>query len=81
MVRSGPGANEWPEEELPLLTASILQVVFGHFALAGLLRETSGTDPLAPGALRRQTRFLLDYFEHLFPQPNPGSAGERPTGG
>ena len=81
MVRNGPAADEWPDEELPLLTASILQVVFGPFALAALLHETSGTDPLAPEALRRQTRFLLGYFEHLFPQPNPGSAGARPTGG
>ena len=76
MVQSGPGADEWPDEELPLLTASILQVVFGHFALAPLMRETNGADPLSPEALRRQTRFLLDYFEHLFPR-HPA----HPTGG
>ena len=73
LVRRGD-ASGWPEEQLPLLTASILQVVFGPFALSALLHETSGTDPLAPDALQRQTRFLLDYFERLFPQPNPGPA-------
>ena len=81
LVRSGPGATEWSEEQLPLLTASILQVVFGPFALSALLHETSGTDPLTQGALQRQTRFLLDYFEHLFPQPNPGTPRAHPTGG
>ncbi len=66
LIREGRRQNAWPEDELPMLTASIVQVVFSHFALAPLLRESQGFDPLAPERLDEQTRFLMDYFERLF---------------
>lgn len=68
LVKGGGRRHAWSDEDLPLLTASIVQVVFGYFALAPLLRETFDRDPLSPEALREQTRFLIDYFDRLFPE-------------
>lgn len=71
LVKGGGRRHNWPDDELPMLTASIVQVVFGHFALAPLLREAQGRDPLSPEVLREQTRFLIDYFDRLFPDHHP----------
>jgi TetR/AcrR family transcriptional regulator len=78
LVKGGRRRHAWPDDRLPLLTASIVQVVFGHFALAPLLRETFDRDPLAPDALREQTRFLVEYFDRLFreyPREPAGGGG------
>jgi len=48
----------WSEDERPLLITAWLHLVFGHFAMAPMLGEIFGTDPLSPENLERQTRFL-----------------------
>lgn len=48
----------WDRDEFPLLIAAWLNLIFGHFALAPLLSEVVGEDPLSEEGLARQTRFL-----------------------
>ncbi len=48
----------WDEDELAPMIAAWLHMVFGHFALAPMLGELFGGDPLSPENLERQTRFL-----------------------
>ena len=43
-------------------------VVFGHFALSGLLGEILDRDPLAPAALDEQTRLVTELLLRLFPR-------------
>ena len=50
--------NPWDEREHALVIAAWLHMVFGHFALAPLLGEVWGEDPLSPEALAHQTRFF-----------------------
>lgn len=54
--RDGPG--RWSEREYPLVMAAWLHLIFGHFAMAPLLRELLDDDPLAPETLARQTALL-----------------------
>jgi TetR/AcrR family transcriptional regulator len=48
----------WDEDELPLMIAGWLHLVLGHFALAPMLKEIFGEDPLSAKNLESQTRFL-----------------------
>ena len=48
----------WSDDEFPLMIAGWLHLVLGHFALAPMLEEIFGEDPLTPKNLERQTRFL-----------------------
>jgi AcrR family transcriptional regulator len=48
----------WSDDEFPLMIAGWLHLVLGHFALAPMLEEIFGEDPLTPENLERQTRFL-----------------------
>jgi AcrR family transcriptional regulator len=48
----------WSSDELPFMIAGWLHLVLGHFALAPMLEEIFGEDPLTPQNLERQTRFL-----------------------
>lgn len=48
----------WSEDERPLLITAWMHIVFGHFAMAPLLGEIFGEDPLSPANLERQTFFL-----------------------
>lgn len=50
--------SAWENDELAPLIAAWLHMVFGHFAMAPMLGELFGTDPLSPENLERQTRFL-----------------------
>ena len=57
MKRESPG--HWEPEEFPLVIASWIHLILGHFALAPLFRDVFDEDPLAPEMLERQTRVLL----------------------
>lgn len=54
----GTDSAEWEPDEVPLLIAAWLHMIFGHFAMAPMLAELFGTDPLSPDGLARQTEFL-----------------------
>ena len=63
MKRQGdPG---WEPDELPLLIASWIHLVLGHFALAPLFSEVLDEDPLSPAMLRRQTGLLRKIARRL----------------
>jgi AcrR family transcriptional regulator len=53
------GRSPWEPHEVPLALAAWLHLVFGHFAMAPLLQEVLGRDPLSPECLADQSRFLL----------------------
>jgi AcrR family transcriptional regulator len=66
MKRESPA--RWEPEEFPLVIASWIHLMLGHFALAPLFREVFDEDPLAPELLERQTRVLLKLARGA---PNP----------
>jgi TetR/AcrR family transcriptional regulator len=57
MKRGAPA--QWQPDEYPLVIASWIHLILGHFALAPLFRDVFDEDPLAPELLERQTRVLL----------------------
>lgn len=77
----------WDREEYPLAIAGWIHLVLGHFALAPLMREVFGEDPLSDVGIARQTRFLRKLSAILVdaggaeeledPAAGPG-AGESP---
>ena len=48
----------WEPEEYDLVMSAWLNMVFGHFAMAPMMREVFEDDPLSPENLARQTSFL-----------------------
>lgn len=50
--------SDWESDEVVPLIAAWLHMIFGHFAIAPMLGELFGHDPLTPENLERQTRFL-----------------------
>ena len=67
-IKGAPARGGWEESQLPLLAAAMTHVVFGHFALSGLLGEILDRDPLAPAALDEQTRLVTELLLRLFPR-------------
>jgi TetR/AcrR family transcriptional regulator len=67
-VKGAPARAGWDESQLPLLAAAITHVVFGHFALAGLLAEVLDRDPLSPENLQDQSRLVTELLLRLFPR-------------
>jgi len=51
-------ASSWESDELVPMIAAWMHMIFGHFAIAPMLGELFGHDPLTPENLERQTRFL-----------------------
>ena len=58
LVASGPAADRWPADQLPLLVLAMYNIVVGYFAMAPIYRDLGGTDLLAPDALARQNDFM-----------------------
>jgi hypothetical protein len=48
----------WSEDEYRRVVAMWVQLVVGHFAVAPLMEELLGEDPLAPATVERHTEFL-----------------------
>lgn len=55
----------WDDDELPLVIASWIHLVLGHFALAPLFREVFDEDPLSPEMIRRQAGVLRKLARSL----------------
>jgi len=49
------------------VAALFLQLSFGHFALAPLLRESAGEDPTAAAGIESQTRLIEILIDQMFP--------------
>ncbi|MDJ0850036.1 MAG: TetR/AcrR family transcriptional regulator [Myxococcota bacterium] len=60
--------DTWPKEEIPLLVLAMYHVVVGYFTMAPLYLDLGGEDLLAPDLIERQTRFLTELVERLFPE-------------
>ena len=43
----------WERHEFPMVIAAWIHLIFGHFAMAPLLAEVTGEDPLSPRGLER----------------------------
>jgi len=50
--------SPWAEEEHRRVVAMWVQLIAGYFAVAPLVADLLGEDPLAPATVDRQTRFL-----------------------
>jgi AcrR family transcriptional regulator len=69
-LRADP-RSPWTEEEQPLVIATWLQVILGHFALAPLSRAISGDDPLSRRGLADFTRFLAKLARRIHAADSP----------
>ncbi|MEE8311605.1 MAG: TetR/AcrR family transcriptional regulator [Candidatus Binatia bacterium] len=88
---SGAGVlrEEWQDDDLPMVIASLLYLILGHFAVPPALGEVFGDDPLSPVPLDRHTEFLRKIIPIvLFGNETPTIAKSRagnpdpaPTGG
>lgn len=67
LVSDDPGAEPWPEDQVPMLVLALYQVVVGYFTIAPFYREISGEDLTSPEALARQTSFLHEVVSRLLP--------------
>ena len=67
------GTGAWHDDQVPLLVLAMYNVVVGYFSAASMLGSLSGDDLLSRDALERQTEFLLEFVNRLFPEstPNP----------
>ncbi len=54
---------------------------FGHFALAPLLQEAMGEDPLSAEGIERQTRLIETVIDQLFPRLVAGAQTSGPDDG
>lgn len=57
----------WDENIHPFLSTLFIHLSFGHFALAPLLKEVLGIDPLSESGLANQTRFIELLINQIFP--------------
>lgn len=70
------GTAAWRDDQVPLLVLAMYNVVVGYFSAASMLGALSGDDLLSRDALERQTEFLLEFVNRLFPEnaPNPAQS-------
>jgi len=52
------GAPAWQRDDYPYVIAAWVHLIFGHFAMAPLLKGVLDVDPLSSEGLARQTAFL-----------------------
>ncbi|HKA16516.1 MAG TPA: helix-turn-helix domain-containing protein [Myxococcota bacterium] len=68
--------SPWLDEEHRRVVAMWLQLVAGYFAVAPLIGEVLGEDPLAPETVDRQTRFLRKLARLIMGAPSPEDTKE-----
>ena len=63
------GANDvtWEENLQPFVSALFIHLSFGHFAIAPLLEEVFGSDPLSQQGIEHQVDFIEHLVLQLFP--------------
>lgn len=66
-LRSSRAAELWPEDEWPLLLLGFQNLIVGYFAMAPLVRQVFGVDPLSGDGLARQMAFLHKVSHLLIP--------------
>ena len=65
LIEKSPRFEGWEREELPLLMATLTNLVIGYFANASLLEKIVGENPLSGNAVERQRRFLHEAIRRL----------------
>lgn len=66
-LRSSRAAELWPEHELPLLLLGFQNLIVGYFAMAPLVQQVFGVDPVSEEGLSRQMAFLHKVSHLLIP--------------
>lgn len=67
LLRDSPAAEVWSAEELPLLLLGFQNLIVGYFAMAPLVHQVFGIDPVSPEGIARQTAFLHKVSRLLVP--------------
>ncbi len=62
-----PATAQWPRELIPAFATLFVQLSFGHFALAPLLQEVFGGDPLSEEGVAAQTQLIEGLVHQVFP--------------
>jgi AcrR family transcriptional regulator len=79
-LEASPATREWPRELLPAFASLFIHLSFGHFALAPLLQEVFGSDPLSEDGVAAQTQLIEGLVHQMFPHidrsPTPHGARE-----
>jgi AcrR family transcriptional regulator len=66
-LRASRAAELWPEHELPLLLLGFQNLIVGYFAMAPLVKQVFGVDPISDEGLSRQMAFLHKVTHLLIP--------------
>ncbi len=72
-------SSSYNESTAPFLSALFIHLSFGHFALAPLLKEVLGHDPLAPEGIRHQSLFIEMLIQQIFPKAKNDSDTTNPN--
>lgn len=67
VLQASRAAELWPPEEQPLLLLAFQNLIVGYFAMAPLVRQVFGVDPLSEEGLARQMTFLHKVSRLLVP--------------
>jgi len=67
IIATGPAADRWNADQVPLLVLALYHVVVGPFAIAPFYEEMTGVDLLSESALAQQTKFLDALVSRLLP--------------
>jgi len=67
VLRASRAAELWPEQELPLLLLGFQNLIVGYFAMAPLVHQVFGIDPVSDEGLSRQMAFLHKVSHLLIP--------------
>jgi AcrR family transcriptional regulator len=77
-LKAGPIPAHFDEGLVAHLAALFIQMSFGHFALAPLLKEAMDDDPLSAEGIERQTRLIETVIDQLFPRLVTGAQQSGP---
>ena len=79
VLSSDADDESWEENLHPFISALFVHLSFGHFAIAPLLKEVFGSDPLSTQGIEYQADFIEYLVLHMFPgstsseEKNPSS--------
>jgi AcrR family transcriptional regulator len=66
MAETAPAADQWNEEQRPLLVLAMCNILLGYFSIAPLYRALNGHDLLSPDSLNAQTQLFRRLVSVLF---------------
>ncbi|MBW2419132.1 MAG: TetR family transcriptional regulator, partial [Deltaproteobacteria bacterium] len=70
-LEASPATEAWPRELLPAFASLFIHLAFGHFALAPLLQEVFGGEPLSEAGVAAQTQLIEGLVHQIFPHIDP----------